>query len=87
MPKKYFYNAISSSNEVSLVLKDNIFKRLLDYYYNILPFPKKICSIEYISNNEISCYDYEYVLINLGKSYTYMKNTNVSTIIKEKSCS
>lgn len=62
----------------------NSIKNLLDYYYSILPFPKKICTSSYLENNELFCSSYKYKLIELNYSSMYMKNTPVYTIIKER---
>ena len=91
LPKDYFYqfneidikDANYYSNKIS---DDNFFKQLLDFYYNILPFPKKICTSTYLdSTGTLACSTYEYKIINFGYSYTYMKGIRVWEIIKEKS--
>ena len=71
-------NNINSSNS-------NMLTKLLKYYYDILPFPKKICSSTSLINNNLSCTTYKYTLVNLGVSSSYMKNVEVLQIIKEKS--
>lgn len=84
MPKNYFYKAIPSE-EKSLFLESSMFQRLKEYYYNILPFPKKVCSAYSLNENNLECSSYKYILVDLGKSYTFMKNISVISIIKEKS--
>lgn len=88
MPKEYFYGHLS---EFDFSIKspiynsdDSIFEQLLNYYYNILPFPKKVCSTYYLDEGTLTCSKYDYKIINLGDSYFYIKNTSVWTIIKEK---
>lgn len=81
MPKSYDNNYIANSptlNDNSLL--ENLFK----YYYDILPTPKRVCSTNYLENGDLYCSKYEYKLINLNYSYIYMRNTPVSTIIKER---
>lgn len=64
--------------------KNNIFKRLTEYMYKILPIPKKVCSTQYLENDVLVCSRYNYVLIDLGVSESYIKNVSVITIIKQK---
>lgn len=78
MPKDYFY----SYNNITPKL--NFLDNLLNFYYNILPFPKKTCTSYYLSENVMYCSNYKYKIINLDYSYIYMKNTSVWTIIKDK---
>lgn len=91
MPKDYFNNQLDYKiNNVYFGLDNsnkNIFKQLLEYYYNILPFPKKVCVGNYLDGNNLTCSGYEYKIINLGNSVSYMKNVSVWSIIKEKSFS
>ena len=63
---------------------DSILKQLFNYYYNILPFPKKVCTSTYLKDNILTCNNYSYKIIDLGYSHMYMKNIRVWTIIKEK---
>lgn len=64
---------------------DDIFKQLLSYYYNILPFPKKVCTVYFLdTNNNVICNNYTYKIIDLGYSSSYMINVSVWSIIKEK---
>lgn len=86
MPMDYFISHTESINSsyVKINYSSNIFEQLLDYYYRILPFPKKICTSTYLENNELKCNCYEYKLIDLGYSYTYLRNVRVWDIIKEK---
>ena len=86
MPKDFFYDYVA---EYDFSIKspiynsdESVFKELLNYYYNILPFPKKVCSTYYLKDGLLSCSSYEYKVINLGESYFYMKGTNVWSIIK-----
>lgn len=67
-----------------IISKENIFHDFLNYCYNLLPFPKKVCSATKMCDNQIVCSKYEYKIINLGYSYSYMKNVSVIQIIKEK---
>ena len=62
----------------------NIFEDLKNYFYNLLPFPKKVCVATNLNDNGIYCSNYEYKIINFGYSSAYMKNTSVWQIIKEK---
>lgn len=80
IPSKYF---ISTSNKVH-GQETNLFIKLLNYYYSLLPFPKKTCATTYINNSEIYCSSYEYRIIDLGFSSTYMMNVSVISILKEK---
>ena len=83
MPKNYFSNIISG--DVKTPIDDsNFINKLLRYYLDILPFPKKICSISHLENNQMVCSKYEYKLINLNNSYIYMRNTPVEFIIKDR---
>ena len=90
LPKDYFYAFadvdIKSGNYHSDNLSNsNIFKQLLDFYYNILPFPKKVCTSTHLdSTGSFICSNYDDKIINFGYSYTYMKNIRVWDIIKEK---
>jgi ABC-type dipeptide/oligopeptide/nickel transport system permease component len=63
---------------------ESILFRLGKYFYNILPFPKKVCAATYLENGKLACSTYEYKLIDFGSSSTYMKNVKVEDIIKEK---
>lgn len=88
MPKEFFFNSVS---DFDLSIKspiynndESIFKQLLNYYYNTLPFPKKICTNYHLVEGDLSCSQYTYKIINLGDSLFYMKNTSVWSIIKEK---
>lgn len=70
-----------------LMNKNNIIdslKNLTSYYYSIIPFPKKICTMTHLENNRLVCSNYKYTLIDLNVSELYMKNTSVYTIIKER---
>ena len=69
---------LSSENNESFI------SRLLDFFHNILPIPKKVCSTTYLKENTIACSNYEYKLIDLGYSSKYMKNVSVYSILKEK---
>lgn len=71
-----FNNPIFSSN--------NIWKDLINYFYNLLPFPKKVCVSTNLNENGVFCSLYKYKIINLGYSSAYMKNISVWQIIKEK---
>lgn len=87
MPKDYFYSYNENNynfHNASFINSNNIFKDFINYFYNILPFPKRICTSSYLENGNIVCGNYEYKIINLGYSYVYMKNISVWTIIKEK---
>ncbi len=85
MPKEYFYTHLElNDNNHNVLLDDNIFKQLLDFYYNILPFPKKVCTSSHLEDGVMTCSTYEYKIINLGYSITYIKNVSVWSIIKEK---
>jgi len=80
LPDKYFhddYSFIESKNS-------NLIKKLFSFYYDILPIPKKVCSSNYLEGDKLVCSTYEYKIINLGYSSSYMKNIAVTTIIKEK---
>lgn len=83
IPQKYFNDA--NFNEMTLSNNSSIINKLLNYLYNILPVPKKICTSTYLSDGKLTCSTYEYTLINLGTSQIYMKNIPVLAIIKEKS--
>ena len=82
MPKEYLLNYVGAPTKDSL--NDNFLKQLFDYYFNILPFPKKICTSYYLEEESINCSCYKYKIINLGISYTYMTNVDVTSIILEK---
>lgn len=88
MPKNSFYTFVDEINyskqKPIYTSNENIFNQLLDFYYSILPFPKKICNATYLNENNIECASYSYKIIDLGYSYVYMRNTSVWTIIKEK---
>jgi len=87
LPKDYFYsynNSNSITNSKNLYNKNTFIEQLFSFYYNILPFPKKVCSATYLNEGVMSCSTYEYKIINFGFSYTYMQNTSVWTIIKDK---
>lgn len=87
MPNEYYNNFkdVNLDNNYHSDIKDsNILNQLLDFYYNILPFPKKICTSTYLDNQEIKCSCYATKIINLGYSTTYIKNVSVFSIIKEK---
>ena len=87
MPKDYFYstNEINPLNNNNIYnTKDNIFKQLANYYYSILPFPKKVCTSTYLEDGILVCNNYSYKIIDLGYSFSYMKNIRVWSIIKEK---
>lgn len=79
VPKKYF---IEQSSNID---NRNLFTKLLDFYYSLLPIPKKVCSATYLDNNEFKCSSYKYLIIDLNNSLLYMKNIPVIDIIKEKS--
>lgn len=82
MPKEYFYAYHNKTDP--LYGEGNLVQQLLRYYHNILPFPKKVCASTYLENNVMVCSNYKYKIIDLGRSYTYMKNVEVSSIIKER---
>ena len=90
LPKDYFYAFADvdikyENYHSSNISNSNIFKQLLDFYYNILPFPKKVCTSTHLDyNGSFACSNYDYTIINLGTSYTYIKNIRVWDIIKEK---
>lgn len=88
MPTTYFYNSLESSEfsiKSPIYNSDkSIFKQLVDYYYNILPFPKKVCASYHLIDENYYCSNYKYKIINLGDSYFYMRNIDVWSIIKEK---
>lgn len=88
MPKDYFYTYVDEINYFKqkqiYTSNDSLLNQLFDFYYSILPFPKKICSATYLNNGNIECGSYSYKIIDLGYSYVYMRNTSVWTIIKEK---
>lgn len=71
MPNDNSSNYLKSSN-------------LLEYYKNIIPYPKKVCVSYHLSNNNLVCSEYKTKLVNLGSSSYYMKNTEVWEIIKQK---
>lgn len=78
IPKKYFVEQSLNYNDT------NIFAKLFNFYYDLFPIPKKICATTYLEGNEFKCSSYKYSIINLGNSYSYMKNTPILDIIKEK---
>ena len=78
MRSKYFY--IYDSAEKT----NHILKSYVNYIYDILPIPKKICATTCIENNKLICTSYKYTIIDLGVSQSYMKNTPVFSIIKER---
>lgn len=86
IPMGYLSNSNNLLNEFNqpVLSKGNIFKDLINYLYNIIPFPKKVCTATTLNDGSIICSQYEYKTINLGYSYAYMKNVSVWTIIKEK---
>lgn len=88
MPKAYFYGSLEITEfsiKSPIYNSDkSLFNQLTDYYYNILPFPKKVCSSYHLIDGSYSCSRYNYKIINLGESYFYMRNVDVWTIIKEK---
>ena len=71
------------NNELQ-VSSDSTFKKLLDYYKNILPFPKKTCTSSTLSNGVLVCNSYTTKIMNLGNSKYFMRNTSVWSIIKQK---
>ena len=82
LPIRYFDN---TSTDTSLSSDNrNILRRLLSYFYNILPIPKKLCASTHLQGNKFVCSSYKYSLINLGTSTVYMKNVPVTSIIKEQ---
>lgn len=83
LPKDYFYS-FDNYNNVSLSKNGNILTELLNFYYNILPFPKKLCSSYHLENNVMFCSSYKYKLVNFGVSHTYMQGISVSSIIINK---
>lgn len=78
-------NSLNSDNISSQEKESNLFAKLLNYYYDVLPIPKRICHSSSLINNNLACTSYKYTLINLGTSNVYMKNISVIQIIKEKS--
>ena len=83
MPKNYFNNIISGDGKMPID-NSSFITKLLKYYIDIFPIPKKICSTSYLESNQMFCSKYEYKLINLNNSYIYMRNTPVDFIIKDR---
>ena len=79
-----FINTTSNQLNKPFIDNENIGKDFINYLYNILPFPKKVCVSTQMCENKLMCSGYEYKIINFGNSLYYMRNVDVSYIIREK---
>lgn len=67
-----------------------IIAQLWDYYKNILPIRKTICTSQYLETNSVTgtlewvCTKFETVYVNFGTSLVMRKNTLVTEILYEK---
>lgn len=73
------FSKISNPSYSNHILSD-----LIDYYKSIIPYPKKVCVSSTLENGMIVCSNYKIKIIDLGYSTSFMKNTSVWSIIKQK---
>lgn len=87
MPHDYYtYDDMLFVYDTDLYLPktNSLLVDLKEFFYNILPFPKKVCTVTNLYDNKLVCSKYKYKIINLGYSSSYMHNVGVFEIIKEK---